>query len=106
MSHPRKAHSVELFERRLADAEASPADLMELVGLHDELARVERKWREQMAAGSDRRRPTDPAKLDAWFDRLGRQVAAGLRRAGGTAAERALLAAVADQLSGRARAGP
>ncbi len=101
MSHPRKAHSVELFERRLADAEASMADVMELVGLHDELARVERKWREQMAAGSDRRRTTDPAKLDAWFDRLGRQIAAALRQPGGDPAERALLESAAAAIRTR-----
>ncbi len=74
---------------------------MELVGLHDELARVERKWREQMAVGSDRRRATDPAKLDGWFDRLGRQVAAALRRTGGDPAERTLLERAAAAIRDR-----
>ena len=52
---------------------------MELIGLHDEFGRVERKWREQIATGNDRRQPGDPAKLDKWFDRLARQVDRVLR---------------------------
>ena len=106
MSHPRKAHSLELIERRLADAEAAVVvEPMELVGLHDELARLERKWREQIAAGSDRRRPGDPARLDGWFDRLGRQVAAAVRQGEGTPTERAMLAGVAGTIAARPRAG-
>ena len=80
MSKIRPAHTTVLLEKRLAAAEnAAVPDVMELVGLQDEFARVERKWREQIAAGNDRRRPGDPAKLDAWFDRLARQFGRFLR---------------------------
>ena len=102
MSHLRKAHSVEIIERRLKTAEAAGADAMELVSLHDELARVERKWHEQAAAGSDRRRPTDAAKLDAYFDRLARQVEAVLRRADVDPAERTLLDRARSAIAARA----
>lgn len=104
MSKVRKAHSVELIERRLRDAEASPASAMELIGLHDELARVERKWREQMVGGeSDRRRPGDVPRLNEYFDRLARQVEACLRAAGGDPAERALLERMRAAIAERSR---
>lgn len=45
-------------------------DAMEFVGIWDELARVERKWREQMAVGSERRRAGD--------ERLVRQIKRGV----------------------------
>ena len=80
MSKIRKSNTTLLLERRLADIEsAATPDPMELVGLQDEFQRVERKWREQIAAGSERRQPGDPAKMDGWFDRLQRQIARVLR---------------------------
>ena len=105
MSNVRKAHSVEIIDRRLRDAEAGVGDdatPMGLVGLHDELDRVDRKWREKAAGTRPNGRPLADAKaIDGRFDRLGRLVAATLRRAGGTAAERALLQGVADRLGDR-----
>ena len=105
MSNVRKAHSVEIIDRRLRDAEAGVGDdatPMGLVGLDDELARVERKWREKAAAPRPGGRPlADAAAMDGRSDRLGRLVAAALRRPGGGAGERALLQAVADRLRDR-----
>lgn len=81
MSNIRPANTTVLLEKRLAAIEnASVPDVMELVGLHDEFSRVERKWREQIARGNDRRQPGDPAKLDKWFDRLARQIDRVLRQ--------------------------
>jgi hypothetical protein len=102
MSHPRKAHTLEITERRLRDIESAIAtDPMELIGLHDELARVERKWIEQTRAGSDRRRPGDKAKMDAYFDRLTRQIDAALRREDVSADERKLLDTARTQIDAR-----
>ena len=104
MSNVRKAHSVEIIDRRLRDREAGigPGDVMDLVGLHDELARVERKWREKAGGTRPNGRPlADAAALDERFARLGRLVAAALRAGGGDPAERALLQRVADQVRDR-----
>jgi hypothetical protein len=106
MSHIRKAHSVEIIDRRLRDAEGAGngVDAMELVGLHDELARVERKWigkRDQARPGG---RPlSDAGQLDARFDRLRRLVEVALRQPGDDAgsAERRLLRGVAVALAWR-----
>lgn len=71
----RPANTVKIIERRLAQAESSDqVEAMELVSLHDELARVERKWLEQFAAGSERRKPGDREKLKAWYGRLARLI--------------------------------
>ena len=57
----RPANTVKVITRRLEQAEAGEVvDPMELVSIHDELARVERKWLEQFAAGSERRKPGRP----------------------------------------------
>jgi len=71
----RTANSVALLERRLTDFErADPQDPLEAFGIHDELQRLERKWIEQIAAGSDRRQADDPARIDGWYHRLQRQL--------------------------------
>lgn len=104
MSKIRTAHSVMLFERRLGDVErAAVMDGMELIGLLDELQRVERKWLEQIAGGSERRQAGDPKKLDAWFDRLGRQLERMLRAQVPDAALKALLDKAAETVRGRKR---
>lgn len=103
MSKIRKANTIVLLERRLADVEnAAAPDPMELVGLEDEFARVERKWLQQIAEGNDRRQPGDPARLDAWFDRLGRQVGRMLREPPNDPAV-PLLRAALDRITARAR---
>ena len=107
MSHIRKAHSVEIIDKRLRDCEiADAADAMELIGLHDELSRVERKWREKFetprAAGPRTRPLADAAAMNARFERLTRLVAVALRRPGDETAERVLLRKVATQLAERA----
>ena len=66
----RPANTVTIIKRQLDQFERGEPDPMELVGLHDELSRLERKWLMQIAEGSDRRQPNDPQKLDAWFKRL------------------------------------
>lgn len=78
--------------RRLQGVEGSAvSDVMELVGIWDELARVERKWREQMAEGSERRRAGDEEKMRGWYERLVRQIERGLRQADLPVAEVAVL---------------
>jgi hypothetical protein len=67
----RPANTVKIITRRLEQAEGgSVVDPMELLSLHDELARVERKWLAQFAAGSERRKPGDREKLKDWYRRL------------------------------------
>ena len=87
----RPANTVKIIERRLAQAESSSdaVEAMALVSLHDELARVERKWMEQFAAGSERRKPADREKLKGWFRRLALLLERALRKPG--AADAALL---------------
>ncbi len=109
MSQIRKAHSVEIIDRRLGTAESADVpDVMELVGLHDELARVERKWigkRDEPRPGG---RPlSDAGQLDQRFDRLRRLVDAALRRPGDDASgERQLLRRVADAIATRRPLAP
>ena len=66
----RPANTVRILERRLSQAEIGEPDAMELVSLHDELARVERKWLMQFARNSERRKPDDREKLIGWYRRL------------------------------------
>ena len=106
MSKIRKAHSVEIIDRRLRDCEtAGDCDSMELVGIHDELSRVERKWidkRSQYDAGREATRPlTDSAQLDARFDRLTRLMAVAMRRPGADSPEHELLRRAGAALAAR-----
>ena len=76
----RPANTVTIIQRRLSHAEmADVVEAMELLSLYDELARVERKWEMQFAEGSERRKPGDRDKLNAWFERLERLAARSLR---------------------------
>jgi len=101
MSKIRKANTIVLLERRLAEVEnAAALDPMELIGLQDEFQRVENKWREQIAAGSERRREGDPEKLDRWFERLQRQIERVLRAAP-SAPEAAYLRGALQKIIGR-----
>ena len=76
----RPANTVKIIARRLEQAEAGEVvEPMELVSLHDELARVERKWLEQFAAGSERRKPGDREKLKGWYRRLALLIERALR---------------------------
>jgi hypothetical protein len=109
MSRIRKAHSVEIIDRRLATYEVEGvADAMELVGLHDELARVDRKWREKAAGampaqpGRGARPPANAAPIDGRFARLLNLLDATLRRGVGTDAERDLLRRAAESVRARA----
>jgi hypothetical protein len=81
MAKRRPAHTVTLILHRLSVAELNnELDPLELLGLHDELSRVERKWRMQIAEGSERRKPeTDLQKLSDWFARLDRLIDRALR---------------------------
>ena len=84
MSKRRPANTVKIIARRLEQAEAADGvDPMDLVSLHDELARVERKWLAQFAAGSERRKPDDREKLKQWYRRLALLIERGLREAPG-----------------------
>src|SRR5690349_9812181 len=79
---PKRAfHTTDLIKHRLTQAEgADRLDPMELVGLFDELARLERKWRMQLDAGSERRTPEGLKKLDAWYRRLTLLIQRALRQ--------------------------
>jgi hypothetical protein len=75
----RPSNTVNIIKRRLELLEAGEPDVLELVGLHDELSRLERKWMMQLEEGSERRKPTDVDKLDGWFRRLQLQIERALR---------------------------
>jgi hypothetical protein len=99
--HRRPAHSVDIINRLFSDYELGKPTAMELAGLHDELSRLERKWLIQLAEKSERRKPTDVDKLNAWFDRLTRLIGAALRRGGHAADETALLEQLLQKLQMR-----
>ena len=109
MSQIRKAHSVEVIEHRMKAYESSGrVDAMELIGLHDELARVERKWKAKAAGELPRKgsarssRPLANAEhMDARFDRLKNLVDAALRTTLADANERAFLERIAAELHAR-----
>jgi hypothetical protein len=109
VSQARKAHSVEIIDKRLRDVEiagAANVDVMELVGLYDELARVERKWREKSLApphsGPRARPPANPQQMNARFERLTRLIDAALRSESvSDSPERQLLRRAADALRQR-----
>jgi len=108
MSQIRKSHSVEIIEHRLRAAESADlADAMELIGLYDELSRVERKWLEKaegrhQPANSRTVRPlADAAAMNARADRLRRLIVARLRKPIEHDAERQMLETIAAQLSAR-----
>jgi hypothetical protein len=103
MSQVRRAHSVEIIDRRLRDAEAAgqAVDALELVGLHDELARVERKWIVKRDDPRNGRPLADPVAINGRFERLARLVAAAVRRGGPDGPERQLLRQADDALRGR-----
>ena len=75
----RPSNTVKIIKRCLELLESGEPDVLELVGLHDELARLERKWLMQLEEGSERRKPTDVDKLDGWFRRLELQIERALR---------------------------
>ncbi len=97
----RPAQSVNILKRRLAAVESGPPDAMELIGIFDELTRLERKWLEQTAQGSPRRQPDDPRKLSDWFQRLARQVERALRVTDLPPAEREWLGRIATECQQR-----
>lgn len=68
----RPANTVSIIRRRLGQAEGESVapEPMELVSLHDELSRQERKWAQQLAAGSERRKPADLETLNGFYRRL------------------------------------
>jgi hypothetical protein len=103
MSKRRPAHTLVLIQSRLTDAEVGTPEAMELVSLADELSRVERKWREQIAAGSERRQPGDIPKLNGLFDRLQRQLERALRDRRYIDAEAPLLRAALATCVGRSQ---
>src|SRR4051812_14477890 len=49
--------------------ETGEATALAALGLLDEVRRLEKKWVEQIAAGSPRRKPTDYAVMDGWCRR-------------------------------------
>ena len=106
MSQIRKAHSVEIIDRRLSQYQSADAiDPMELIELHDELSRVERKWLEKAArhrAGEKDVRPLPNVdEHNARFERMKHLVEAALRRDPVDSPQRRLLQAVGDRLQAR-----
>ena len=78
-----------LFEELESGEAKTPADAMLLL---DELRRLERKWREQVDAGSPRRIDSDFRTLQSWYRRW---VMVG-KRLLGTSADGALRGAIDD----------
>lgn len=107
MRQVRKAHSVEIIDRQLQTCEAGGSpDVMELIGLHDELCRVERKWLAKAAElrrQDPRTRPlANAGQMNDRFARLARLVDAALRRTpAAPTADAEMLRAVAAQLNAR-----
>jgi hypothetical protein len=91
MAKRRPAHTLVLIQSQLSDAEVGVPQPMELISLADELSRIERKWREQIAAGSERRQEGDIPKLNGLFERVIRQMERLLRAGVPDEMERALL---------------
>lgn len=72
------SRTVKVIETSLSRLEATVASSMgdggesaalDALGLLDESRRLERKWIEQVAAGSPRRKPTDYAVMEGWCRR-------------------------------------
>lgn len=97
----RPAHSVDIIKRLFSDFEMGTPSALDLAGLHDELSRLERKWLMQLAEGSERRKPTDVEKLDAWFERLTKLIEAAVRRGGHPADEAKLLEQTLEEIRAR-----
>src|SRR5947208_721711 len=108
VSQIRKSHTVEIIDRRLRDyAVGGVGDPMELVGLHDELSRVERKWlataaeRKDGTARRNARPLADAATMNARFDRLRHLIDAALRQKSTDPAVHRFLEAAATSLQTR-----
>jgi hypothetical protein len=100
----RPAHGVDILKRLFAQAEAGDrVDAMELLGLHDELARIERKWLMQIAEHSERRKPADLDKLNAWYRRLTLLIEGALRQGGGDEPSAAVLRDLLAKCAARKR---
>jgi hypothetical protein len=98
MAKKRVAHTVDVIKRLFEQAEMGEPDAMELIGLWDELARLERKWRMQWAEGSERRKPEHMDQLNDHFDRLQRLIERSLR-----AGEEPALRPVLEKITTRSR---
>jgi hypothetical protein len=99
MAKKRVAHTVDILKRLFDQAEMGDPDAMELLGIWDELARLERKWRLQWAEGSERRKPEHMDQLNGHFDRLQRLIERSLR-----AKEEPILRDVLAKVTARSRA--
>ena len=66
----RNSRTIRLIESSLHRLETDSATTtLDALGVLDELRRLERKWREQVAAGSTRRIDADFATLNGWYRR-------------------------------------
>lgn len=66
----RNVRTIRLIESSLQHLESEPApNALEALGLLDELRRLERKWNEQVEAGSPRRIDADFVTLRNWYQR-------------------------------------
>ena len=79
------SRTIKVIESSLARLEAATppsapdaidAVALEALGLLDEIRRLERKWGEQVAAASLRRKPTDYGAMEGWCRRWLRATAA------------------------------
>ena len=61
--------SLHRLEQDVAHTPSDEATALAAVGLLDEIRRLERKWVEQVAAGSRRRKPTDFCVMEGWCRR-------------------------------------
>ena len=105
MATGRKAYTNEIIDRRLKQYESAGAvDALELMGLHDELSRVERKWIEKFTGAMVHARPRPLANHDhinARFERLTKLVDAALRSTSIAPIEREHLNRIATTLRAR-----
>ena len=100
----RPSHTVDIIKRLFSEYEMGTPSAMELAGLHDELARLERKWKMQLEEGSERRKPEDLEKLDAWYERMTRLIEATIRRGNQPSIDLKLLEQTLEKTQGRGSA--
>src|SRR3954463_6847826 len=66
----KSSRTIKLIETSLHRVETDPgASPLDALGVLDEIRRLERKWREQVAAGSPRRVEADFRTMEGWLRR-------------------------------------
>ena len=104
----RSLHRVEQAAGAAAGAAQADEAALDALGLLDEIRRLERKWQEQVAAQSPRRKPTDYLAMEGWCRRwlaaTAKVAAAGVSPGVASALSQQRAGVERDLASGRLRA--